>query len=87
MGKSQTKKQEESIVLTFDEMDLVYTAIKDRVETVKSVQKKAKSLGMEKTEKAAIGEASKFDELLSKFLTPARERIEEEELANGEEEK
>lgn len=79
-------ENKEKIELSFEEMDLVYLALKERVESIAAIEKKAKTLQLGKTEKGAIGDGSKVAELLNKFLTPARKKLDETEEGEGEEE-
>lgn len=77
-------KDSEKIELSFDEMDLVFLSLKDRAVEIAKLEDKAKKMSLSKTEKAALSESSKVKDLMTRFLTPARQQAEELEVENEE---
>jgi len=63
----------ETMTLSYADMDLIYAAMQDRVGAVEAIEKKAKALKLEETEKAAILEGSALKALMNRFLTPVSE--------------
>ena len=59
---------------------MVYLALTDRLSTLEAIGKKAKSLKANKTERGAASDGELISALRVKFLTPVREKINEEAI-------